>query len=142
MIQGGPTKNLYVSAVPLCVDHICSIYALYMHLICVITNLKEGCRRLVGKKLVCFRETLCVSFRGASLVKNFYVSAGPFCEKLVCFRGHLCVYLRLTPLRINDKNYPFPQRSCSVVVITLASHARGLRFEPGQEQFFAKNQFL
>ena len=28
------------------------------------------------------------------------------------------------------------QSSCSVVVITLASHARGLRFEPGQEHAF------
>ena len=30
----------------------------------------------------------------------------------------------------------FTRGSCSVVVITLASHARGLRFEPGQEHTF------
>ena len=31
-------------------------------------------------------------------------------------------------------------RSCSVVVITLASHARGLRFEPGQEHFYMQKR--
>ena len=31
-------------------------------------------------------------------------------------------------------------RSCSVVVITLASHARGLRFEPGQEHFYVQKR--
>ena len=59
-------------------------------------------------------------------------------NRIISFFAHFTANKLL--LNTVHKVVEITQSSCSVVVITLASHARGLRFEPGQEHFYMQKR--